>query len=394
MKIAEILRQIIVKTMDATCKTIKMTKEELLPTLDALLDIMEGRKPGSIPRTVEADTTEYPDISPDSMEAEKLEIIKKLWEADKKDMLKMKAEDIAPEFARKKIVENAVEKLVQKLRDHYEAKFDPKKVEPGTWVMARYKGSELYEAKSGTTHADGSIQFTWPQTKLEEEETLWVQPVEKVKVKRGFPPKEVEEDRINVARMPPNADASDLTIGMKVRFRSERWGNFADGTVVDVVGGKAVVKDRYNEINVDVAPDRIWMQTKLVDVAKGTRIIPQNFYDVSFWWIESEVDIISVKMNVWRVGAREDTLQSIEMESIKKPAKPTKKVPEPDFQVHVGFRGNAKVQLGRDYAINFVKKYMKKQGEAKVEAEETFVDFGKVAKDEFSFRRFSMKLNV
>jgi hypothetical protein len=394
LKGAEIARKMIIQTMDTACSMIKVPRPDLLPQLEAQLDVVEGRRPGSTPKP-QGEGEKAPDTTAEQHEEEKLRMIEKLWGLDKPLLDQKRREDSQPPEAAMKQDEADCDRLSATLKKHYSSEFkaaDVSNSSAGLMVMARYKNTDLFEALAKQVHQDGSLFCEFPQNKLEIAETEWVYPKDKIKKKVFFPPpvKEIEVERVNVSYMPPNPTINDLFVGCKVRVQHATNAYFYDATVVDVnhADKTADVKDRFYEVEKGVKCENMWLKSKLSTIAARPRLMQKNFYDCQFWWVAAQEagKETTVTLNVWRTGFKDESLQQVVLTPVTMAAKPTKAVPNPTHDVHIGWKGTVPLLIERSYSMN----YLVKVGEVAT----TYLDFGKPAKCAEAYRRFSVKINV
>lgn len=173
-----------------------------------------------------------------------------------------------------------------------------------------------------------------------------------------------EVEKPTITKLPPPAPDAFLDRGRWVmaKDKEERFvtgwiRNFNEAT------NTVLIEDTLRQ-KLEVPKANVWILPTPYSVStQGIADVPQ-FAPLEFWWVEAE-DAQERFVNVWRLGAKDETLQTVKLQPRKQKAAPTEQNKEPTHEVHVGYAGEVELLADRKYAYNF------KVGD------KYFVDFGK-----------------
>lgn len=406
------MEKVVLTIADQVAGQLASKREEFFPVIGAAVtDSAEGRPDQP---SLEEFADEVSEKTPEDLDAKEEEIIKKQWAFDKPNLAKWKAADAQPIAERKAAWKKTVDGIVASLNGGIigaaagavssmlpgfladkvssAASYTPKVDEV---CLANLGGKGYYEA---TVISINGATFTveFPATKKQASLRYDLKATTATKVnKTGVFGEEVEVNVPSFLALPAPVAIDVLCPGLPVRVRRTRENKtfyFCNATVefVDTEAKSVVVRDRYTD-QFTVPADNVWLVTSAERASRRGWSLPQNFVNYNFWWVEGApaegAEAPVRELNIWREGAKEESLQTIKMVPTSGKAKPVKKkdaegkevIETPTYEVFQGYKANVQLLPYRVYCFNY------KIGE------DTMLTDDKKAVSKDAYKRFSIK---
>lgn len=360
----KVFKGVIEKAIEEAAKKAGPDHKELVPDIADRIDTMDGCVPGvaRLEAAVVAADALKKDVIGEEYDYEKDD--KEDWAKDKDRIAEFKAED-------EKDYRSEAEAFLKEMYDASN-EVDPNSVANSkTVVNVEYRG---YVGEAFVTGVNGDkVNVTWPANLLQASSNGEVP----AKAKYYTYGTVSAEDQPNFYSLPPTGEKF-LDAGRWVRVRD--GDSFYEGWVTDIEGDKVHIEDSLKQPRVATKADVRVIPNYEAVARRGIALLP-NFASLEFWWIAAEDPNITVrKLRIWRLGAREETLQTVDLQPRKGPKKV--KEGEPAGEVHIGYSGTVQILDGRYYGYNFL------IGDA------TFVDYETKATSEKACKIFSTNLRV
>jgi hypothetical protein len=390
-KIDSIVRDFTMKACDKACEALKTTKDVFLPTVEPAVD-------GSIEaRNGNDQLKEFPKELVSELTVEEIteaedKTIASQWAFDKPRLAAWQAADAKSIGDRKKAWKATVDGLVDAMRAP--SGYMPKNGEVcviNFWGKGYFEGTFLGEKKleDGTT----AYEVEFPSTKLLEKKTGTIAKTLTVKQPTGVYGEFKEVEIPTFLPLPPPVSVELVYPSLSVRVRRDIEATksfyFCTAVVEGLSAGEGgavavAVRDRYGEL-FSVPQTNVWLSTSVEAAAARAWCVPQNYYSYSFWWVcEEQPDDAVRKLQIWREGAKAETLQVVAMEKTREKAKPVKNAEgalvESPYQVFKGYKADVKLLPNRVYCYSYVI------------GDEVFLTEKDKAINKDGYKRFSLKL--